>query len=198
MPFGWHGRRRKNYILRAAAQADHDSPPWLVSLPLSATSFSGELGRQAGPLKLPPSGRTTPKLLTAGEIKESMFKDPKYYFQDIPQRSRTRSFTRWCPRCRSRPGKRIDHWVNCHNVASTIQEWLRASRAIPLQPPPRQGISAPESGAIHPLFARLPIPSRPGDVTPITASRAAGRLALHWTEAARRTQRSSRTGLPSE
>ncbi len=48
---------------------------------------------------------------------------PKYYFQDIPAEVMQEIMDEMAA---SQPGQEIeeaDHWLNCHNVASTIPDW---------------------------------------------------------------------------
>ena len=64
---------------------------------------------------------------TNDEITDSVLDDgsnlPKYYFQDIPAEVMQEIMDEMAA---SQPGQEIeevDHWLNCHNVASTIPDW---------------------------------------------------------------------------
>ena len=52
-----------------------------------------------------------------------MFTEAKFYFQDIPSEVADDIFHAMASQNPEPTWEEIDHWINCHNVAATIQEW---------------------------------------------------------------------------
>jgi len=48
---------------------------------------------------------------------------PKYYFQDIPAEVMKEIMDEMLAANPEPELEEIDHWLNCHNVASTIPQW---------------------------------------------------------------------------